>query len=83
MPIPENNDYPTIAKWLTREPEIFDILKTRLGQECITQTAEVEDEEVFLKLCTKCNIPVILHTVLPKEGEDPECDKLLSSLVDN
>ena len=83
MPAPVNNDYQTIAKWLTREPEIFDILKTRLGQECITKTAEVEDEEVFLKLCTKCNIPVILHLVLTTEGEDPECDKLLSSLVDN
>ena len=84
MSIPENNDYHTIAKWLTREPEIFEILKTRLGQECITKHAEVEDEEVFLKTCTKCKIPTILHTaVRNSEEEDPKCNDLISRLVDN
>ena len=83
MSIPENNEYHTIAKWLTREPSIFDILKTRLGQDTITKFAEVEDEEVFLKLCTKCKTPIILHLVLTTENEGAECDKLLSGLVNN
>ena len=84
MSIPENNDYHTIAKWLTREPEIFDILKTRLGQECITKHAEVEDGEVFLKTCTKCKIPIILHMIVRcAEEEDPKCNELISIIVNN
>ena len=38
---------------------------------------------MFLKLCTKCKIPVILHLKESTEDEDPECDNLLSKLVDN
>ena len=84
MSIPENNDYHTIAKWLTREPEIFDILKARLDQEQITKHAEVEDGEVFLKTCTKCKIPVILHMIVRhSEEEDPQCNELISRIVNN
>ena len=84
MSIPEDNDYHTIAKWLTREPEIFDMLKARLGQEHITKHAEVEDEEVFLKTCTKCKIPAILHMIVrDSEEEDPKCNELISRVVNN
>ena len=84
MSIPENNDYHTIAKWLTREPEIFDILKARLDQDQITKHAEVEEGEVFLKTCTKCKIPAILHmTVRFAEEEDPKCNELISKIVNN
>ena len=83
MPIPERHDYQTIAKWLMRESSIIEIIEVRLGQALISSHAEVEDDEVFLKSCSKCKIPIILHMKISKEDEDPKCDKLLSGLVDN
>ena len=83
MSLPTSNDYQTVAKWLTREPSILEYIKTRLSPNHIEKFVEIEDEEAFLKLCTKCKVPVILHLKESTEDEDPECDNLLSKLVDN
>ena len=63
MTFPTNPNHGEFARWLLLQKTVHDIVKTRLGKECVQLIAEIDEEEnkVFLKECENCELPKITH----------------------
>ena len=63
MTFETNQTSEEFARWLLLQKTVREIVKTRLGKECVQLIAEIDDEEdkVFLKECEKCELPKITH----------------------
>ena len=63
MNFPTNPNHGQFARWLLLQKTVYEIVKTRLGKECVQLIAEIDEEEekVFLKECEQCELPKITH----------------------
>ena len=66
MTLETNANHEQFAKWVLLQNTIHEIVKARLGKECVQHIAEIDEEEnkVFLKECERCVLPKITHNDL-------------------
>ena len=66
MTLETNPNHEQFARWLLLQNTIHEIVKARLGKECVQHIAEIDEEEdkVFLKECEHCELPKITHNDL-------------------
>ena len=63
MTFENNQTSEEFARWLLQQKTVHEIVKLRLGKDCVQLIAEIDEKEdkVFLKECDKCELPKITH----------------------